>query len=57
MHLLRKDKLILKTNNMEYKIKQFLFDDNDKFLSQLVDLQNIVYEGNHIFTSYLLELE
>lgn len=35
---------------MEYKIKQFLFDDNDKFLSQLVDLQNIVYEGNHIFT-------
>jgi len=35
---------------MDYEIKQILFDDGDTSLKQLVDLQNIVYEGKHTFT-------
>lgn len=32
-----------------YEIKQLLFDDGDISLQKVVDLQNIVYEGKHIF--------
>lgn len=35
---------------MEYQIKQLKFDDGNRSLSQLVNLQNIVYEGKHNFT-------
>lgn len=34
---------------MEYEIKQLLFDDGDVSLQKVVDLQNIVYEGKHVF--------
>ena len=34
---------------MEYEIKQLLFDDGDLSLQKVVDLQNIVYEGSHVF--------
>lgn len=35
---------------MDYTIKQLLFDDGDISLQKVVDLQNVVYEGKHIFT-------
>ena len=34
---------------MEYEIKQLKFDDGEVSLKQLVNLQNIVYEGKHSF--------
>ena len=34
---------------MEYTIKQLLFDDGDVSLQKVVDLQNAVYEGSHVF--------
>lgn len=34
---------------MDYEIKQLLFDDGDVSLQKLVNLQNIVYEGKHVF--------
>ncbi|MDY4789562.1 MAG: GNAT family N-acetyltransferase [Bacteroidales bacterium] len=34
---------------MEYEIKQLKFDDGEVSLNQLVNLQNIVYEGKKIF--------
>lgn len=38
---------------MEYEIKQLLFDDGDVSLQKVVDLQNIVYEGSHVFEKWL----
>ena len=38
---------------MEYEIKQLLFDDGDVSLQKVVDLQNIVYEGSHVFDKWL----
>lgn len=35
---------------MEYTIKQLLFDDRDLSLQEVVNLQNTVYEGKHIFS-------
>lgn len=36
---------------MDYEIRRLLFDDEDRSLSKLVELQNIVYKDNkHIFT-------
>lgn len=36
---------------MEYEFRQLMFDDGDKSLQQVVDLQNIVYEGTgHTFS-------
>ena len=34
---------------MDYEIRQLLFDDGDVSLQKVVDLQNAVYEGSHIF--------
>ena len=34
---------------MNYEIRQLNFDDGDVSLQKVVDLQNIVYEGKHIF--------
>lgn len=34
---------------MDYEIKQLHFDDGDKSLQRVVDLQNLVYEGKHTF--------
>lgn len=34
---------------MDYEIRQLYFDDDDISLQQLVDLQNLVYEGKHTF--------
>ena len=36
---------------MNYEIKQLLFDDGNLSLQKVVDLQNIVYEGKHTFTT------
>lgn len=38
---------------MEYEIKQLLFDDDDVSLQKIVDLQNIVYVGSHVFDKEL----
>lgn len=38
---------------MEYEIKQLLFNDGDVSLQQVVDLQNNVYEGSHVFEKWL----
>ena len=34
---------------MDYEIRQLLFDDGDVSLQKVVDLQNAVYEGSHVF--------
>lgn len=36
---------------MDYEIRLLQFDDGDKSLQKVVDLQNLVYEGKHTFTT------
>lgn len=36
---------------MEYEIKQLYFDDGEISMQKVVNLQNIVYEGKHVFDS------
>ena len=43
----------MNTDSNQYEIKQLLFDDGDISLQKVVDLQNIVYKGSHVFEKWL----